>query len=141
MENMKEYPLLYELQDLNKNRDLPLFIDSGTWNNSELSFSIQSSGFGEIPSFSPASTLAHIASGTRKNSEPSLPVQALGIRKILSQSPFTYTLDRFYDFEKFRSLSLRKPEGKTKNTKDTKHDLYYLVWLINIFPLLASTNA
>ena len=36
-EEMKEYPLLYKLWDLEKFRDLPLCIVFGTWKNAELS--------------------------------------------------------------------------------------------------------
>ena len=36
-ENMKKYPLLYRLWNLEKFRDLPLYIGFGTWKYSELS--------------------------------------------------------------------------------------------------------
>ena len=61
MENMKEYEeicgkyegifLLFRLWDLDKFRDLPLYIGFGTYTNSELFLPVQAVGLGNIPSF------------------------------------------------------------------------------------------
>ena len=39
-----------------------------------------------------------------------------------------------------RGLRIISREARRQDSKDMRHDLHFLAWLINTFPLLASTN-